>query len=234
MKYSALLLTSVLIAPSTFAKDTIETNTAHEAGGFAGGAIIGGLIGGPIGAVIGAVSGGVYGNHEAEEAKELAHLEREQLHKQIELTQLKQEISQLQSEHLTRLRKVALKQKHNNLQHLKDSISLSVFYRTNEYDVNNQMQAKLQQLVDLIKTYPEINVSISAHTDARGSHDSNKQLSIARASRVAETLINAGLPDSRIIKQAYGEHKTQASHGDVEAYFFDRRVDIELTFDQEA
>lgn len=234
MKYSSLLLSAVLVAPSISAQDNLATNTAHEAGGFTGGAIIGGLIGGPVGAVIGAASGAIYGNHEAKEAKTLVQLEQEQLNKQIELAQLKQEVTQLQSEHLNRLRNVALNQKNNNLKQLKDSINLSVFYRTNTYDVNQATQAKLQHLVTLIKDHPEINVSISAHTDARGSHDSNKQLSIARASRVAETLLNAGLPSSRIIKQAYGEHKTQANHGDVEAYFFDRRVDIELTFDQEA
>ena len=78
-----------------------------------------------------------------------------------------------------------------------------------------------------------MDVHLSGHADARGNEDYNQQLSEARVDTVQTVLEDNGLTADRIHRHAYGESQARASVGDVDAYAFDRKVNVMLSLDDE-
>lgn len=63
----------------------------------------------------------------------------------------------------------------------------------------------LDEVVKVLKQYPEIHIELSAHTDARGSDPSNLSLSDRRAKSSVKYLVNQGIEAERLIGKGYGE-----------------------------
>lgn len=65
----------------------------------------------------------------------------------------------------------------------------------------------LDNIVDFMNNNPDIEIELSAHTDAVGKDDFNMKLSQARADRCKEYLVKHGIKASRIVAKGYGETK---------------------------
>ena len=89
------------------------------------------------------------------------------------------------------------------------------------------------ELANLIKIYPQIQIQINGYTDYRGSDSHNLILSKERIDNVRAEFIKAGISNQRFQTHAHGENKASAYEGDTESYVFDRRVTISLTLNQE-
>lgn len=63
----------------------------------------------------------------------------------------------------------------------------------------------LDEVVKVLKQYPEMHIELSAHTDARGSDPSNLSLSDRRAKSSVKYLVNQGIEAERLIGKGYGE-----------------------------
>lgn len=79
-----------------------------------------------------------------------------------------------------------------------------------EYDFNSaKLRPKgmenLDKLVDLLNLNDNLNVSIEANTDSRGSDKYNLKLSIARAQSCVDYLISKGIKASRLTSKGWGE-----------------------------
>jgi len=75
-----------------------------------------------------------------------------------------------------------------------------------DYDkatLNTSSISSLEDVYTILKTYPEIKVEISGHTDSLGSKRHNKKLSSKRASVVVKYLTKRGIPKNRL--KAVGE-----------------------------
>ena len=64
-----------------------------------------------------------------------------------------------------------------------------------------------QKLLSLMKEKPLIRCEINAHTDARGSKQSNQTLSQRRAQSVVDYLVSKGIKRNRLVARGYGETK---------------------------
>jgi len=85
-------------------------------------------------------------------------------------------------------------------------------------DVNN--------LVDVMRRYSDINVTIEGHTDSVGTNQYNKKLSQRRANAVKNYMIqNGGIDDSRLNAVGYGEERPVASNATAEGRAKNRRVE---------
>ncbi|MBX2836568.1 MAG: OmpA family protein [Gammaproteobacteria bacterium] len=84
----------------------------------------------------------------------------------------------------------------------------------------------LQGVANVLTQYPNVRVSIEAHTDNQGAADSNLQLSKRRAIAVARYLVNRGIAGGRLQPRAHGESKPIASNATAEGRAQNRRVEF--------
>ena len=237
MRHFKLIIVTILFLLSTIthAESDGLSDSKNEGIGFGIGAIIGGLIAGPPGAVIGAAGGSFFGHKEAEEDEAYASMEKQLQQKSNELallrSELAQNITQRRSEIARAMRNVSLKNKLSALKKLGNGLSMSVYFRTNGSTIDSTFLPHIHELATLIRHYSEFRVQLFAHAEHRGKPEHNMVLSKTRAQSVRNSLIKAGVPDSRIYSHAHGE--TNARNKDREGLIFDRRVDIHLTIESE-
>ena len=227
MKYR-FLCTIILIALSTppvFATESVGT---EEAQGMGIGAAIGGLVGGPPGLVIGAAIGSAIGHKQSKE-KTITQLKQDIKNKNTEIKTIAKKIAALNSEHQQALQQVAIEK--NNINHiqLSENLTFTIFFKTNQSEIEPQFDLALIKLVKLIKQHPDLNIRINAYADIRGSVEHNKRLSEKRAYAVQATLINNGFDSNRIQIHSFGEDPLTVNT-EPESFIFDRRVDLEVTF----
>ena len=84
----------------------------------------------------------------------------------------------------------------------------------------------LDGVASTLLEFPEVRVTIEAHTDNRGSASSNLELSKSRAISVAKFLVERGVAGSRLQPQAYGESRPRASNADPQGRLDNRRVEF--------
>lgn len=79
---------------------------------------------------------------------------------------------------------------------------------------------------DLSKSYPELKVDVSGHTDWTGTDGYNQGLSERRANTVKEYLLRKGVDGARISTQAYGETRPKATNETDEGRALNRRTEV--------
>ena len=230
-----IVISLFLLSTITHAESDGLSDSKNEGIGFGIGAIIGGLIAGPPGAVLGAAGGSFFGHKKTKHDVALTSLEKQLRQKNKELallqSELAQNITQRRSEIARAMRNVSLENKHSALKKLENGLSMSIYFRTNGSIIDSTFLPHIHELATLIRHYSELRIQLFAHADHRGKPEHNMVLSKARAQSVRNSLIKAGVPDSRIYSHAHGE--TNARNKDREGLIFDRRVDIHLTIESE-
>lgn len=91
-----------------------------------------------------------------------------------------------------------------------------------------EAQSILAGVASTLNNYPEIRVSVEAHTDNQGSADSNLQLSKRRAIAVARYLVEQGVAGQRLQPRAYGESQPRESNATAEGRSRNRRVEFQV------
>ena len=91
----------------------------------------------------------------------------------------------------------------------KNVLSLNNFYfETGKSNVTLAMTPELDKVVDAIKKFPKLKISIETHTDSRGGSSSNKRISEKRSAAIKAYLLANGVPNENITKAVgYGEEK---------------------------
>jgi OOP family OmpA-OmpF porin len=98
-----------------------------------------------------------------------------------------------------------------------------------DYDqsvIKKKYNKSLNNIVEILKKNPFLNVEIQGHTDNRGSKHYNKKLSEARAKAVAKYLISHGIRAARISYVGYGYEIPIASNKTKEGRALNRRVQV--------
>ncbi len=232
-----LLLTGFLLFslnnPVAFANEAVNDPDQEVTTGFGIGMLIGGVIAGPPGAVIGAAIGSGIGSEQSQltQIDELKHNLNE---KKTELNHLVQEFAQLNSSHQQQLKKVRLENQQQDLTKLSEGISLSIYFRTDNDSLESRFIEPISRLAKLIQDQPQIKIHLSAHADKRGNIKYNQILSRKRAIAVLKELVDSGISNNRIQFHAFGETQSNTAENDLDAYVFDRRVDLLLTLHDEA
>ena len=86
----------------------------------------------------------------------------------------------------------------------------------------------LNQVVDVLKRYPDYNVNIRGYTDDRGNAAANQTLSENRARTCLNYLVSKGISSSRITSRGYGETNPIATNDTPEGRRLNRRVEFDL------
>ncbi len=86
----------------------------------------------------------------------------------------------------------------------------------------------LDNVVAILKEYPNARFNIDGHTDSVGSEANNQKLSEGRAASVVNYLIENGIPSGRLVARGFGESKPIASNNTKEGRATNRRTEINL------
>lgn len=108
-----------------------------------------------------------------------------------------------------------------------------VYYGSNSAELSSEAQEQLDQLVDMMMRNKEVAVELTAHTDARGSADSNLLLSQRRAESIKAYLVAKGIPSTAVLAKGKGESELLNGCRETEncndaAHAINRRAEIQL------
>ncbi len=101
-------------------------------------------------------------------------------------------------------------------------------FRFGTAELEPQATDYLNQVVDLMRKAPNIELYIQGYTDNIGSEEFNKQLSSNRAQNVQMYLEEKGVEADRLISEGFGSSKPIADNSTSEGRARNRRVEMEV------
>ena len=80
-----------------------------------------------------------------------------------------------------------------------------IYFDFDKANIRRDAQVVLEKVVAYLRQYPNTNIQIGSHTDARGNDNYNLSLSNRRAKATLQYLITQGIDKNRLSAQGYGE-----------------------------
>lgn len=101
-----------------------------------------------------------------------------------------------------------------------------VHFALDQATISPESAAILDQIVEVMRTYPFVTVDIEGHTDPRASDAYNQALGNRRAMAARNYLLRQGIPPERMTIRSFGEMQRRTTGRDVLDYARDRRVEF--------
>lgn len=115
------------------------------------------------------------------------------------------------------------------------SFSETLLFGRSSYVIGNDGKAALKQLAEVLNNQPDIVINIEGHTDNKavkgGPIRNNWDLSVLRASSVAQILVDNGVYAWRVVPSGRGEYSPVTENDTSENRKLNRRTEIILTPD---
>ncbi|MGV3639175.1 MAG: OmpA family protein [Adhaeribacter sp.] len=102
-------------------------------------------------------------------------------------------------------------------------------FETGSATILTESQEQLNNIAEIMKAYPGVEIKIGGYTDNVGNPASNMKLSQSRAKAVQEALQQAGIAASRLEAEGYGEQHPVADNSSEEGRARNRRIDVRVT-----
>lgn len=121
-----------------------------------------------------------------------------------------------------------------NLQEGRRLILRNIFFDYNQATLRSRSKHELNKLFEFMKSYPNVSIEVSGHTDSRGNDDYNLRLSKDRAQAVVDYLVRNGISSSRLKAIGYGETRPIARNENADltdnpvGRQLNRRIEISL------
>ncbi len=81
----------------------------------------------------------------------------------------------------------------------------NIYYDFDQYDIRADAAIELDHIVSILKTYLNLKVNLSAHTDVRGTIKYNDVLANNRVKEAKDYLIEQGISDHRVLINSFGK-----------------------------
>jgi len=105
----------------------------------------------------------------------------------------------------------------------------SVLFGSGEALIHKQSYPLLDELSAVLKSRPDLKlVTVEGHTDNRGGHAFNQELSERRARAVVDYLMRKGIQPQRLSSRGYGYDRPIASNADALGRAKNRRVEFRI------
>ena len=108
-----------------------------------------------------------------------------------------------------------------------------IYYDFNKSAIRMGASSELENLYNLLLTFPSMIIELASHTDSRGTKAYNKELSERRAIAVKNFLVARGIDGNRIKTKGYGEAQIRNTCFDnkdcsEEEHSFNRRTEVHV------
>lgn len=103
-----------------------------------------------------------------------------------------------------------------------------LLFPINEARLQPVARDNLEKMAVILKKYDDTNVMVAGHTDATGSDEYNRTLSVRRAESVTETLVGMEVARQRLTIQGFGEAQPIASNDTEDGRALNRRVEVAI------
>ncbi len=112
---------------------------------------------------------------------------------------------------------------------IKVEFNEKILFAFSKSDLGDAAKTNLNNLVSVLNKYPNTNIEVQGHTDARGTDEYNMGLSERRAAIVADYLKVQGIAGTRITTKGYGESAPGYTNDTDEGMAQNRRVEFLIT-----
>ncbi|PHS66875.1 MAG: cell envelope biogenesis protein OmpA [Flavobacterium sp.] len=109
-----------------------------------------------------------------------------------------------------------------------NSYAKTILFDTGKATIKEQSASVLNDIIGIMKEYPNAKFVVEGHTDSVGRDSSNMTLSTNRAESVLNYLESHGIADGRLTHQGYGEERPLDSNKTRAGRANNRRVEISL------
>ncbi|HEX8349648.1 MAG TPA: OmpA family protein [Hymenobacter sp.] len=103
-----------------------------------------------------------------------------------------------------------------------------VYFEPNKTTLTAESLVQLQNVAEILKTFPNAKVKIGGYTDTRGDAFWNLKLSEERAKAAMATLINMGIETTRVDTKGYGDKHSIASNDTEDGRALNRRISLRV------
>ena len=107
-------------------------------------------------------------------------------------------------------------------------IASNIYFELNLFSINPAERSKLNDIKNLLNSYPDIKIDIVGHASSDGPSDYNMLLSEKRANMVKMTLNNLGIDSSRLKVSFSGENEPTSGNISNKGKSKNRRVEISV------
>lgn len=109
-----------------------------------------------------------------------------------------------------------------------------IYFDYDKWNIRKDAAIELNNVVNIMKKYPDMTIEIGAHTDARGTNKYNMKLSKKRAKSVMDYLISQGIIENRLKSEGFGEsqplnHCVKPKMCTSKQYSINRRCEFVIT-----
>ncbi|NWG03392.1 MAG: OmpA family protein [Syntrophaceae bacterium] len=105
-------------------------------------------------------------------------------------------------------------------------IALYINFDTGKSTIKPESKPIINQIVEMLKANPKLNIGVEGHTDNVGNPKSNKTLSDDRAKAVVSAIVAQGIDAKRLSAVGYGQDKPIADNKTEEGRAKNRRVEL--------
>ncbi len=105
-------------------------------------------------------------------------------------------------------------------------VALYINFETGKSVIKPESEYIIGQIVEMLKSNPNLKISVDGHTDNVGSNASNQTLSENRAKAVMGAVVSKGIAASRLKSKGLGSTKPVADNSTEEGRAKNRRVEI--------
>jgi outer membrane protein OmpA-like peptidoglycan-associated protein/tetratricopeptide (TPR) repeat protein len=92
-----------------------------------------------------------------------------------------------------------------------------IFFDFDKWNIRTDSKYDLEHIVDVMRAYPDMKISIESHTDRRGTFKYNDKLSDRRAKSTRDYIVSRGIAAERIVSAiGYGERRKLVSDEEID------------------
>ena len=95
--------------------------------------------------------------------------------------------------------------------------------------IDSTSEKELDNIAEILKAFPEVNLKIGGYTDNTGSDEINTRLSAERAANVVAGLVERGISPARLESEGYGPKHPIADNATEEGRNQNRRIAVRVT-----
>ena len=104
-----------------------------------------------------------------------------------------------------------------------------LLFDTGKSTLQVSSQEQLGNIAAILKAYPKVKIKIGGYTDNTGDKAANLALSSARATTVMNTFVQAGIDQSRLSAEGYGDANPIADNATEEGRAKNRRISVRVS-----